>query len=250
MVEPFDVWVCTCNSEKLLPLALKRIEKVIPSGAIKRKFVVDDFSSDNTKEVAEKLGWPVYSNKKKGLFNAQRLAFSLVETDYCASFEHDLYLSRDWFPLIPKHVMELRCDVAQGIRIRDVKGFRELDIYDNNHRVITSADNTFFSMTQGNKETLIEHVDKGSCGHLRWYVDKTVCSRHIRGDIGNSLRHDYLISRAVNREKLSKPLRCLLKAPLLSLKVVKETRDISVIILYPLERFMILSGAIAKKVVE
>ena len=245
----FDVWMCTFNSEKMLPLILKRICEVIPVKVINKKFIVDDFSTDNTKRVAEELGWQVYPNKEKGLDSAQRYAFSLVEADYCASFEHDLYLSRDWFPRIPKHVMDLRCDVAQGIRIRDVRGFRELDIYDNNHRVIASSDNTFFSMTQV-KETLMEHVDKGSCGHLRWYVDKTVCSRHIRGDIGNSLRHDYLISRAVNREKLSRPLGCLLNAPLLSLKVVKETRDISVIILYPLERFMILSGAIAKKVVE
>lgn len=244
----FDIWMCTCNSEKLLPLTLKRISEVIPSRVINRKFIVDDFSTDNSKEVAEKLGWQVYENKKKGLISAQRYAFSLVETDYCASFEHDLYLSKNWFPRIPNSVIEFGYDVAQGIRIRDTKGFKELDIYDNNHRNITSADNTFYAMIPTrNKEILKGNIDKGVSSHLKWHVDKGVCSRHIRGNVRNSLRHGYCIYRTVNQERLSTHLKSLMKSPLLSLRVIRETRGISVIVLYPLERLMILSGALVSK---
>ena len=49
-------------------------------------------------------------------------------------------------------------DAAQGVRIRygDVKGFKELDIYDNNHRSITSEDNTFYSLVNPkNKQVFI-----------------------------------------------------------------------------------------------
>src|SRR4030067_2297471 len=104
MDKPFDVWMCTFNSSRLLPKILKRIDQVIPSKAINRKFIVDDFSSDNTKQVANEMGWEIFENRKKGLCNARQHAFSLVETDCCASFEHDLYLSEKWFPRIPNLV--------------------------------------------------------------------------------------------------------------------------------------------------
>lgn len=66
----------------------------------------------------------------------------------------------------------------------------------------------------------------------------------------NSLRHDYCISRAVNQERLSTHLKCLMKSPLLSLRVIRETKCISVIVLYPLERLMILSGAVVSKTLK
>jgi len=247
MDKTFDIWMCTCNSEELLPLTLKRISEVIPSRVINRKFIVDDFSTDNSKEVAEKLGWQVYENKKKGLYNARKYAFSLVEADYCASFEHDLYLSKNWFPRIPNSVIEFGYDIAQGVRIRDVKGFKEMDIYDNNHRTITSEDNTFYAMIPTrNRDILTGYVDK-STSSLKLHVDKGVCSLHIRGNVRNSLRHNYYIYRAVNSGRLSTHVKCLMKSPLLSLMVIRETKGYSVIVLYPLERLMILSGAFVSK---
>lgn len=247
MDKPFDVWMCTYNSAKLLPITLTRISQVIPPKAINRKFIVDDFSSDDTKEVAKELGWEVYANKKKGLYNARQYAFSLVETDYCASFEHDLYLSEKWFPRIPNFVINSGCDIAQGVRIRDAKGFKELDIYDNNHRVITSEDNTFYAMIPNrNKEILKGNVENG-ISLLKYHVDKSVCSSHLRGNIMTCLRHGYYVYRRVNNERISAHAKCLMKSPILSLKVARETKGCSVIVLYPLERLMIISGALAAK---
>jgi glycosyltransferase involved in cell wall biosynthesis len=107
-----------------LPIVLPQIEKVIPFVAIHKKFIVDDFSTDSTVQVAENLGWKVFCNKKKGLTNAQNLALSLVETDYYAVFEHDVFLSAKWFPAIPSLVLSGKYGIAQGIRLRDVAGFR------------------------------------------------------------------------------------------------------------------------------
>jgi glycosyltransferase involved in cell wall biosynthesis len=249
MDKPFDIWMCTYNSSKLLPTILERICQVIPTRAINRKFIVDDFSSDNTKQLAKEMGWEVFENKKKGLCNARKYAFSLVETDYCASFEHDLYLSRKWFPRIPNLVTDSGFDIAQGVRIRDAKGFKELDIYDNKHRNITSEDNTFYALKPPINRAILEGETTKGVGSLKYYVDKNVCSRHIRGNAINCLRHGYYIYRSVNSERISAHAKCLAKAPVLSLKVAKETKSYSVIALYPLERLMILSGAIASKAV-
>jgi glycosyltransferase involved in cell wall biosynthesis len=94
--------MCTHNSAKLLPIVLPQIEKVIPKEVINNKFIVDDFSIDNTKEIAESLGWTVHRSLKHGLVNTQAQAFSLVKTEYCAVFEHDLFLSPIWFQNINK----------------------------------------------------------------------------------------------------------------------------------------------------
>lgn len=247
--KPFDIWMCTHNSEKFLPVTLKRITEVIPAQSINRKFVVDDFSSDNTKEVVKKLGWEVYLNKKKGLVNARRYAFSLVETDYCANFEHDVYLTKSWFPKIPDIVRHGGFDIAQGIRIRDTRGFKEMDIYDNSHRVITSEDNTFYAMVpKRNRDILEAKMGSGSISSLKYFVDKTVCSRHMRGGVATSLRHGYYIYRRENHDSIFIHAKCLINSPLLSLRVAKETKGFSVLVLYPLERIMIISGAITQKI--
>jgi len=247
MNKRFDVWMCTYNSEKLLPMTLKRISEVIPPTAINRKFIVDDFSTDNSTKVAKELGWEVYANKKKGLYNAMQYAFSLVETDYCASFEHDIYLAENWFPRIPKWVTEQGYGIAQGIRVRDARGFKEIDIYDNNHRTISSEDNTFYAMIPPEiRDILTGKTDKDP-SQLKRYVDKIVCSRHIRGNAKTCLKHGYYIYRQVNTVKISAHVKCLAKSPILALKVAKETRGYSVLIFYPLERVMILSGALASK---
>jgi glycosyltransferase involved in cell wall biosynthesis len=239
MIPRFDVWMCTFNSEKLLPLTLKRIDKVIPASAINKKFIVDDFSTDKTRQTAEKLGWQVYKNKKKGLPNAQQYAFSLVETGYCASFEHDLYLSKDWWPSIPLAVIEHGYDVANGIRVRDAKGFRELDIYDNNHRDIFSEDNTFYSMQA------MKHLSQK--GSIKRLVDKNVCSMHIRGNSSTCLKHGYFIYRQVNSEPISLHAKCLIKSPLRSIQIFRETMSYPALAVYQLERLMIFTGALSNK---
>jgi hypothetical protein len=72
-LKPFDVWMCTHNSEEVSPIVLPQISRVIPP--INRKFIVDDFSSDGTKAVAKSLGWQVFNNKKRGLNNAHAMLF-------------------------------------------------------------------------------------------------------------------------------------------------------------------------------
>ena len=232
-LKPFDVWMCTHNSEKQLPVVLPQISRVIP--IINRKFVVDDFSTDNTKAVAKSLGWLVFDNKKRGLHSARNYAFSLVKTEYCASFEHDLFLADNWYPTIPNLVQSGKCDVAQGIRIRDIGGFREADLYDYNHRFITSEDNTFYRMGAN-----FQNME-------RYCVENSVCSRHLRGNISSCLKHDYYIYRELNNASVYSLLKCLAKSPFLSIKVFKETKGGLVLFCYPMERLLIFNGGLMRK---
>lgn len=229
----FDVFVCTKNSEKLLPLVLPQIEKVV-CGSINRRFVVDDFSSDNTKEVAESLGWKVYSNHKQGLVYAQRYALSLVKTDFYASFEHDIFLSSKWFPTIPNLVVSGKYDIAQGIRVRNVEGFKQADIYDYSHRqtIIPSQDNTFYLKSK----TL-------SCTLNRYYIDNTVCSVHLRKSIIACLKHDLYINLFFGKPFILSLTKHLIYSPFQSLRIFKQTKSKHVLFCYPLERLFILAGA-------
>ena len=238
-LKPFDVWMCTHNSEELLPVVLPQISRVIP--IINRKFIVDDFSTDNTKAVAKSLGWQVFGNMKRGLGNARSYAFSLVETEYCASFEHDLFLANNWYPTIPNIVQQSdKYDVAQGIRIRDIGGFREADLYDYRHRFVTSEDNTFYKMSA-------KAWEQASQNNKRYWVEKSVCSRHLRGSVSKSLRHDYYIYREVNTASIFSLLKSLAKSPFLSIRIFRETKGGIVLFAYPMERLLILNGGLIHK---
>lgn len=230
-MKPFDVFMCTHNSASLLPIVLPQIEKVIPKAFINNRFIVDDFSSDNTQDVAEALGWIVYHSPQHGLVNTQPFAFSLVKTDYCAVFEHDLFLNPDWFPKIPNLVINGKCGSAQGIRLRDVAGFREADLHQYRCQFTATEDNTFFNL---------KTVDKKRC------IVHTVVSKHLRKGFVNCLRHDYCFDSTYGVGSFNSLFTCLIKSPVLSLLIFKETGSKSVVVCYPMERLFIFLGWLMK----
>ena len=95
VVGKFDLVMWTKNSAKFLPVVLRRIEQVVPKRVIENKIIVDDHSTDNTVEVAEKFGWKVYPNVGNGFFDAVDTALSYVSTELFISFEHDIILAKD-----------------------------------------------------------------------------------------------------------------------------------------------------------
>jgi glycosyltransferase involved in cell wall biosynthesis len=223
--------MCTHNSAKMLPIVLPQIEKVIPKEAINNKFIVDDFSIDNTKEIAESLGWTVYCSLKHGLVNTQAQAFSLVKTEYCAVFEHDLFLSSNWFPKIPNLIINEEYSSAQGIRLRNVAGFREADLHQYTNYYSPSEDNNFFNMRKPDKNR---------------FIDNTIVSKHLRKGIVNCLRHDYFFDATYGAGSFNSFFKCLIKSPFLSLKIFKETGSKAVLFCYPMERLFIFLGWLMK----
>ena len=254
-MKPFDISMPTFNSVKLLPVVLPQIEKVIPASAIHKKFIIDNFSTDDTMEVTESLGWTAIRNKIKGVENAQKYGFSLVETECYAVFEHDVFLAENWFKIIPPLVYSGEYDVAQGIRIVEIRGFRDADIYDYDSRIVTSQDNAFYRIGKDGLPLYdiwglnYKGAPKGGMKIVRYCVRRDVCSRHLKGNLTDCLMRFYFIYRFANLSVFSL-LRYFVSSPFLSLKIFKSTHGLSVLFVYPMERFFMLLGELTKKMID
>ncbi|MEM2145946.1 MAG: glycosyltransferase family A protein [Candidatus Jordarchaeaceae archaeon] len=126
-VKKVDLVMWTKNGAKTLPRVLRRIEKVIPNTYINNKIVVDDHSTDGTREIARGFGWSIYLNPKEGIGFGANEALKYVETEYFASVKQDVLLSSDWWVKITRHMANRDVVVAQGIRLFSNDVLRKLD---------------------------------------------------------------------------------------------------------------------------
>ena len=88
-----DAVICTYNSGKTLEKCLESIVRAVPVGNI---WIVDNFSTDNTVEVAEKFGANIVKTRLS-LAESRKLSFGLAETELFCSFDSDIVLPQDWF---------------------------------------------------------------------------------------------------------------------------------------------------------
>lgn len=119
----------TFNGAKTLPQVLDRINVVIPDELVNQKFIVDDFSTDNTREIAESKGWTVYFNSERGISNGANYALKLVKTDWFCSFEQDLLLNRRWLSKVLNRIGE-NVFAVSGVRFAsNPVGLKKLQEY-------------------------------------------------------------------------------------------------------------------------
>jgi glycosyltransferase involved in cell wall biosynthesis len=111
-----DLVMWTKNGAETLPSVLRRISEVIPKDAVNMKLMVDDRSSDNTREIAKACGWTVTLNEGKGISDGANTALRHVESDLFVSFEQDLLLALDWWSKIPPYLLDSNVTVASGMR--------------------------------------------------------------------------------------------------------------------------------------
>lgn len=116
LIGKVDLVTWTKNGAETLPLVLKRIDETLPSEFINKQLIVDDQSTDNTREIAKAFGWAVVSNEGKGISDGANTALKRVESEYFVSFEQDLLLARDWWEKIPPYLSDSRVAIASGIR--------------------------------------------------------------------------------------------------------------------------------------
>jgi adenosylcobinamide-phosphate guanylyltransferase len=240
-----DLVMWTYNSEKTLQMVLRRIEEVIPRQNIKRKIISDDHSTDETRETAKGLGWEVYLNKGKGLQDNVENAISLVSAPFFCSFEHDIILARDWWHKISKHMENSSVAVAQGVRVSTNPTFRKLDSYSNSRNDIPheTLDNNIARTAMARKFGYNEvgTPPKLAAEGLRWVVDRTAVSDHIRNSAWKNIKHDFRMQSkfpASSKQRLA-CLRILLTSPLRSAYLAYKTSCPIVLILYPIDRLMI-----------
>lgn len=217
-----DLCLWSRNGAATLGYVLNRINQVIPSSVVNRKFIIDDNSTDFTPQIARCYEWEVIKNEGKGISDGANTALKNVETEFFCSFEQDLLLAPNWWRKIPKLVEEYNATVAEGIRLANKPpGVRALELYGitknrtilNNpnrysHAKVLEAstygptlDNTMYK-TQvvrdmggfpnlPNRGAGVDTVlskkirDKG----FKWLVDYDVVSTHLRKGLRDEINH-------------------------------------------------------------
>jgi glycosyltransferase involved in cell wall biosynthesis len=254
-IEDVDLVMWTKNSAKFLPSVLTRIEEVIPSEVLANKIIIDDHSTDDTVEVARKLGWTVYTNNGSGIYNAVETALKYVTTDFFISIEHDVILSKEWWESMKEHMKDETVAVAQGVRVATSPILRALDEYvierrdEKSKKTCISIDNNLY------RTSLLRKYKLNVAGHtpsrailekhgFRWLIDRNVISDHIRPDIQYLIKHDYrmhkLLSCHGRKQRMVKNFTLFLLSPFRAFQICLKKKCAQMLIIYPLDRLAIL----------
>lgn len=257
LINKVDLVMWTKNGEKFLPKVLRRIDEVIPSQYVGKQIMVDDHSEDNTVRVAKDFGWTVYRNHGRGLKDAIVTALSYVSADFFISVEHDVILARDWWEKIPKYMKDEKVAVAQGVRIATHPVLKKLDEYVIERKDICeddliSIDNNIYrtSVICSLRLNLLDHakvkreIEKKG---MKWVVDRTVISDHIRHGIAASVNHAYRMG-LLTRGKLnrSRMFKLFLLSPLRAMHIIFKKKSPEIIVVYPLIRLAILKAELER----
>jgi glycosyltransferase involved in cell wall biosynthesis len=258
----------TKNGAETLPVVLKRISKVIPSESVNKQVIVDDRSTDNTREIAKSFGWDVVLNEGKGISDGANTALKHVTSTYFISFEQDILLTRDWWEKVPGHLSEPEVAVASGVRfsnqppaLRSIQEYA-LERYRRSKDRIESflcgktLDNTIYktkvirriggfpriSRPAGMDAVLALQLHQN---HFKWKVDDTVRSVHLRKGLRDELTHYYWYGLSYEKERdidiLSLGSR-LFFSPLRGLGIAIKRKAPQAVYIYPLIRFVGLKG--------
>jgi glycosyltransferase involved in cell wall biosynthesis len=264
----------TKNGADTLPAVLKRIDEVIPAKSINKRVIVDDRSTDNTAEIARQFGWAIVPNDGKGISDGANTALQNVESPFFVSFEQDLVLARDWWQKIPRLFADRQVVVASGIRVsnhpRVVKEIQEysMELYEKRAKTEESflygktLDNTLYrtdalrllggfpklKISAGVDNVLAQKIQLHG---LKWAVDYSVRSVHLREGLKQELEHYYwygtcmvsldpvLFGRNVNLRRFA--LRWFL-SPLRGLDIALRKKSAEALYVYPLMRLATLRG--------
>ena len=276
-----DLVMWTKNGGKTLSVVLKQIEQVIPSEFVNNRIIVDDMSTDDTKEMAVSFGWQIVDNEGSGISDGANTALKRVETEYFISFEQDLFLTKYWWLQIPSYLSASHVAAANGIRLVGQKpaGLRKLqELEINRHFKPYLCESDTFGKTLDNtiyKTKIIRDiggfpsmkpnsgVDVVLANRLRkagfhWIVDKKVESLHIRGGLRDELCHLYwhgsddveaaeIIKKEfgyewpAGRNRLSN----LIKSPIFGIVTAVRNREPNIAYLYPLRSLYYFVGILA-----
>lgn len=274
MIGKLDLVMWTKNGAYTLPAVLKQINKVIPSEYVNQRIIVDDQSTDQTREVAVANGWKVIFNEGKGISDGANTALREVETEFFISFEQDLLLAPDWWKKIPEYVWSSEAAVASGIRfvnyplsIKKIEEFsaEKYKLQDQPGKyfpMVKTIDNTIYKTeiirkiggfpylpsSVGVDQALSQKVFAAG---FKWKVDYDVHSVHLRNGLKGELSHNYWyglfsdeLERKMNNRNASTRSMVVkfLRSPIRGLEIAVKKNAPESIIIYPLMRLSYLRG--------
>jgi len=263
LIDRVDVVMWTKNSSKLLPLVLRRIEKVIPAEVLVKKIIIDDHSTDNTVEIAKSLGWEVHENPGTGIFDAFEAALNLVSSEFFISVEHDIILSDDWWEKISRYMKNDKVAVAQGVRVSTHPFLRKFDEYiidrrDERSRNLTiTIDNNLYRTNVLRRFGINVHDHARARDLLeergfKWVIDRSVISGHIRPGVRYFIEHDYkmhknYITSLNRRPEVLRNFKLFLLSPFRALHIALKKKCPQLLIFYTLDRWVILKACLEWK---
>ncbi len=229
LIDKVDLVMWTKNGASTLSAVLKRINEVIPGEFVGQKIIVDDKSTDNTREIAKTFGWTVVFNEGTGISDGASTALKRVEAEYFISFEQDLLLSRDWWSKISCYLENPKVAAASGMRFADrpigvmklqryvakkYRGEFHLASWLRTRQMAAftlgkTLDNTIYKteiirsiggfpkmrVDAGVDAVLAYNVEQS--GH-KWVVDYNVQSVHLRQGLRQELKHQYWYATQLN----------------------------------------------------
>jgi len=249
----------TLNSAKTLPFTLMSIEKAIPKEYVGQKIMVDGHSVDETQKIGKKFGWNVIDAEKVGIPYQANQALDMVNTEFFASFEHDLIINPDWFQTVLKHLQsDPKVAVAQGVRVTTNPVFKKIEEVSLERDLrYSSIDNNMYRTELIKRlggfdvkypiscdRKLQDNVRKAG---YKWIVDKTVVSDHIRGGVRQSADHVYELSEfagSADSAGISSVLLRFLFSPIRGVAIALKKTCPQALVVYPYWRFMVLRATL------
>lgn len=267
-----DIAMWAKNGERTLPTVLDQIDRVIPREVINKKIMVDDHSTDDTRQIALNHGWIVKPNEGHGISCAANLALNNIETPTFCSFEQDLLLSNEWFDKVYPMIFMENVVVASGVRFptgpsatRSIEILRHKTYMSNLSKGLIKEtplgqtfDNTVFRTDFVKNLNGFDYLESNAGQDIsmslkisktrkyQWAVNYNVISSHLRS---NSylleLKHQRWYARAFREIYMSNGIPLpnsmtaeafayrLLKSPLTSIKLIKTIKDPFVFYYYP-----------------
>lgn len=145
------------NEVKTLEIILKKVEEANFCGLEKEIILIDDFSTDGTREILEKLKdkYPIfYHDKNMGKGAALRTGFEHVTGDIVVIQDADLeYEPVDYEPLV-KLILDDKADVAYGSRLSGGKPSRSfMFTHLLGNKLLTLITNVLYNTTLTDMET-------------------------------------------------------------------------------------------------
>ena len=183
----------------------------------------------------------------------------MVTTKFFASFEHDVILNHNWFPVVLKHLQtDTEVAVAQGVRVTTNPIFRKIEESSLDRKTrYTNIDNNLYRTDVMKSlggfdvrfpiscdRNLQDRVRKAG---YKWIIDKTLVSDHIRGDVRQIGKHVYELSKFADysdKLSLSSILTRFLFSPIRGVEVSLKKKCPRALVVYPYWRFTILKSTL------
>lgn len=243
-----DLVMWTFQSADTLQQSLASIESSILTENVCHRILVDAGSTDRTKEIAREHGWTVHLFLEKPIARLERLlaqidyAISLVDTEFFASFEHDILLAPEWLQRMEYLIRQSpKIGTVQGTRVTVAKGV--LDATYRSRRAFEiktqgpSFDNTLYRTEAIRK---VRFSNRGDLSEdLRqvgydWVIDRACVSGHLRPSLSYCMKHDILAWRGETYQWTDRSLPRLIFSIVKGVRIAVEYRSPVTAVAYPI----------------